>query len=116
VGWVQVTPRAEVPRFNRARSAKPSPADADLSVVWAISCFYMRRDARGRGLMTTLARAACGFAAGQGAQAVEAAPIAPRRRLLWGEGYVGLRSALERAGVVEVEKRTDLRSLMRWTP
>ncbi len=116
IGWVQVTPRAEVPRFNRARSAKPSPPDADLAAVWAVSCFFLRRDARMRGLMTVLAREACAFAARHGARAVEAAPIAPRRPLIWGEGYVGIRSALERAGFAEVEKRTDLRSLMRWVP
>jgi len=116
IGWVQVTPRADVPRFNRARSAKPSPADADLGTVWAVSCFYLRKDARGQGLMTTLARHACAFAARHGAQAVEAAPIAPHQPLIWGEGFVGLRSALERAGFAQVEQRTKLRSLMRWTP
>lgn len=116
VGWVQVTPRVDVPRFNRARSAKPSPPDADLAAVWAVSCFFLRKDVRKQGLMTVLAREACAFAARHGAQAVEAAPIAPRRPLIWGEGYVGIRSALERAGFMEVEKRTDLRSLMRWVP
>ncbi|SDE29713.1 GNAT family N-acetyltransferase [Rhodospira trueperi] len=116
VGWVQVTPRAEVPRFNRARSAKPSPPDADLNSVWALSCFYLRKDARRRGLMTVLAREACAFAARHGAAAVEAAPITPRRPLMWGEGYVGIASALERAGFLVVETRTDLRSLMRWVP
>ena len=116
VGWVQVTPRIDVPRFNKARSARPSPADADLGAVWAVSCFFLRKDVRGQGLMTTLAEAACAFAARCGARVVEAAPISPRRPLIWGDGFVGITSALQRAGFELVEKRTDLRSLMRWTP
>ena len=116
VGWVQVSPRAEVPRFNAARSARPSPPDADLETVWAVSCFFLRKDVRGQGLMTALARAACGFAAGCGARAVDAAAIAPRRPLIWGDGYVGIVSALQRAGFVAIERRTELRILMRWTP
>jgi GNAT superfamily N-acetyltransferase len=116
VGWVQITPRADIPRFNNARTARPTPPDADLGRVWAISCFFMRKDVRGRGLMTALAREACSFAAAHGADAVEAAPIEPRRPLIWGEGYVGIASALERAGFGVVERRTDIRSLMRWTP
>ena len=115
-GWVQVSPRADVPRFNAARSARPSPLDADLDRVWAVSCFFLRKAARGRGLMTGLARAACTHAAGHGATAVEAAAIAPRKPLIWGDGYVGIASALARAGFVAVEQRTELRTLMRWTP
>ncbi|MEO1090526.1 MAG: GNAT family N-acetyltransferase [Pseudomonadota bacterium] len=116
VGWVQVTPRSDVPRFNGARSAKPNAQDTDLDQTWAISCFFLRKDVRRQGLMTDLARAACAFAAERGAQAVEAAPIAPRRPLIWGEGYVGITSALQRAGFSTIEQRTELRTLMRWTP
>ncbi len=114
-GWVQVTPRADVPRFDRTRSARPPKNDAAAG-VWLVSCFFLRKDVRGRGLMEALARAACAYAASQGAVAVDAAPIAPRRPLVWGEGYVGIRSTLERAGFVALEQRTELRALMRWTP
>jgi len=97
-------------------SARPNPRDADLDRTWIISCFFLRREVRGEGLMTTLAEAACRHAAEHGAVAVEAAPVAPRRPLVWGEGFVGIASALERAGFAIVERRTELRSLMRWTP
>ena len=117
VGWVQVTPRAELPRFNGPRTAsRPDHPDADLQAVWAVSCFFIHRSARGVGLMTQLARAACAFAAEHGAQAVEAGAIAPQTPLIWGEGYVGIATALARAGFVTVEQRTKLRVLMRWRP
>jgi len=114
-GWVQITPRAEIPRFNRARTARPL-ADADLDATWAVSCFVVAKPARGRGLMTELARAACAYAADQGARAVEAAAVVPKRPLVWGEGFVGIVPALERAGFRSVEERSEIRRLMRWTP
>jgi hypothetical protein len=66
--------------------------------------------------MTTLARAACAHAAARGATAVEAAARRPGGSMAWGEGFTGLVPALLRAGFVEVEDRTPLRVLMRWSP
>ncbi|MDH3263693.1 MAG: hypothetical protein OEM24_06820 [Paracoccaceae bacterium] len=112
--WVQITPRAELPRFQRVPTARPAadtPEDA-----WALSCFFVRKDRQRQGLMTVLARAACGFAADHGAAAVEAAARRPGGGMAWGEGYTGLVPALLHAGFVEVEDRTPLRVLMRWTP
>ena len=115
VGWVQVTPRADTPRFNAARTATPEQG-ADVTAVWARSCFYIRRDARREGLMAGLARAACVLAAEHGATAVDAAPIASASKAAWEDGYVGFETALARAGFTVVERRTDRRALMRWVP
>jgi len=112
--WVQITPRAAVPRFQSATSARP--AAGSPPGAWALSCFFIRKDLRRRGVMTELARAACAFAAGRGAPAVEAAARRPTEAMAWGEGFTGLIPALARAGFVEVEARTPLRVLMRWTP
>ncbi len=117
VAWVQVTPRRDIPRFNGPRAASRPAADAkDLDSVWALSCFFIRKEGRGGGLMTPLAAAACAFAVEHGASAVEAAPVAPKGRLIWGDGYTGIVSALERAGFQRVEQRTERRWLMRWIP
>lgn len=113
MGWVQVTPRDELARFNRSRVARPTEGTAG---VWAVSCFFVRKDARRTGLMTALAGAACAHAARAGARAVEAAALEPKRPMIWGEGFVGLASALSRAGFVPVERRSETRVLMRWTP
>lgn len=115
VGWVQVTPRRDVPRFNRGRVSKPDGA-ADPDRVWALSCFFVAKPYRRTGLMTRLAEAACGFAAGAGADAVEAAALKPRPALQRSDGFVGMAPALERAGFRAVEDRSDVRVLMRWTP
>ncbi|QYK40416.1 MAG: GNAT family N-acetyltransferase [Paracoccaceae bacterium] len=111
--WVQITPRADVPRFQTATSARPA-ADTPPG-TWALSCFFIRRDLRRQGVMTQLARAACAHASSHGAAAVEAAARRPGGSFAWGEGFTGLVPSLARAGFVEVENRTTLRVLMRWT-
>ncbi len=113
--WVQITPRAAVPRFNAGRASRPGK-DADLTGVWAISCFFTAAGARGTGLMETLARAACDFAAGNGATAVEAAAIDAKPELQWSDGYVGITPVLMRAGFEVVERRGKVRTLLRWVP
>lgn len=112
--WVQITPRDELPRFQKVPTARP--AGDTPEATWALSCFFVRKDRQRQGLMTVLARAACSFAATQGAAAVEAAARRPGGSMAWGEGYVGLVPSLAAAGFVEVEERTPLRVLMRWTP
>ena len=59
VGWMQIGPRADVPEFNNAGrgSAPLDPADAADPRVWAISCFFIRNAARGKGLTHSLAEA-----------------------------------------------------------
>ncbi|MBJ3776933.1 GNAT family N-acetyltransferase [Acuticoccus mangrovi] len=111
VGWCRITPRAAVPRFNTTRTGRP---DGDIDDVWALTCFYIARTWRGQGLMRRLAEEAVAYAAAHGARAVEAAPIEPKRPLMWGEGYVGIASSLAAAGFEEVERRTPIRPFMRY--
>ena len=113
VGWVRITPRATVPRFNTIPTGRPA---GEIDGVWALTCFFTARGWRGKGLMRTLAKAACRYAAENGASAVDAAPLDTTRKLVWGEGFVGIASSLAAVGFVEIERRTTSRVLMRWTP
>ena len=60
VGWMQVGPRADVPEWNnQGRGSAPiDPADAGDPNVWAISCFFIRVKARGRGITNRRSRVA----------------------------------------------------------
>ncbi len=113
-GWVQITPRADVPRFQTAPTARPA-ADTPPG-TWAASCFFLRKDLRQKGHMTDLARAACQHAAASGATAVEAAARRMEGSWAWGGGFTGLAPSLLKAGFAEVESRTPQRVLMRWVP
>lgn len=75
-GWVRVGSRPDQPRLARTRLlAAHSREPWDDPAVWAITCFSVRREFRGLGLMGTLTEAAAGFAATHGARLVEAYPV-----------------------------------------
>ena len=113
VGWVHITPRADVPRFNNGRMSKPSDG-VDFDRTWAITCFYTAPSHRKQGMMAAMARAACYYAQKNGALRVEAAPMRPKPTLQRSEGYFGIAPALSRAGFDTVETRGENRLLMRW--
>ena len=112
VGWCAVGPRATLPRLNASRVARPLDG---IDGVWAVNCFYIRSGNRRQGLMRILLDGAVTFAAGQGAAIVEACPMETARKLIWGEGYVGLAPVFRAAGFEEVARRSPTRPLMRLT-
>ncbi|HEX5729708.1 GNAT family N-acetyltransferase [Microbacterium sp.] len=105
-GWVRVGPRAAQVRIGRTRYiAGHTPEPLDDPDVWAVSCFVVRREHRGRGLNARLLAAAVDFAREQGARLVEAYPIdttvgkKPANEL-----YHGILSVFEAAGFHEVAR------------
>lgn len=73
VGWMQIGPRADVPEWNnRGRGSAPvDPTDAVDPGVWAISCFFIRASARGRGVSHRLVEGGIAFARQNKARLVE---------------------------------------------
>ncbi|TIM95127.1 MAG: GNAT family N-acetyltransferase, partial [Mesorhizobium sp.] len=69
IGWMQIGPRADVPEWNnQGRGSAPvDPADAADPGVWAISCFFIRGKARGRGITHRLVEGGIDFARQNGA-------------------------------------------------
>jgi predicted GNAT family acetyltransferase len=112
IGWCAVGPRSSVSRFQTARTSKPTELEAP-DRVFAVTCFYVRSRYRGQGLMRKLAEAALTHAREQGAIAVDVCPIATDRKLVWGEGFVGLASVFRDLGFREIARRTPNRPLMR---
>jgi GNAT superfamily N-acetyltransferase len=98
VGWVGLGPRPDFERIERSRVIPrvegPTP--------WAIVCFVVAADARGRGVASALLAAAVDHARAAGAPAVEGYPIDPATlpdgRVGDTGAYVGTRSMFERAG------------------
>ncbi len=110
VGWCQVTPRSELAFLERAPRLQPLPAGP----VWSVSCFYIRRGYRRRGVSEALVRAAVVHAREAGAPALEAYPSDMREaadRSL--PTYTGIASVFERAGFRRVAGRTPARPIMR---
>src|SRR5262245_50637413 len=114
VGWVAISPRRAVHRFNISRisAAVDGPA-SDLDHTWALTCFYVRNSHRRGGLTRKLAEAAIDYARKQKAHCVEVCAIEPERTLSWGEAFVGVASVFGPLGLVEVARRSPRRPLLR---
>jgi GNAT superfamily N-acetyltransferase len=73
IGWCTVAPRPAYQRVLRSRALKPDdPAEPS---VWAVPCFFVRRDRRGSGVAAAMLDAAVAHAAAQGATAIEGYPV-----------------------------------------
>ncbi|MFI0846209.1 GNAT family N-acetyltransferase [Mesorhizobium sp. IMUNJ 23232] len=115
VGWMQIGPRADVPEWNNAgRVSAPLESDhgADLA-VWAISCFFIRNAARGRGLSHRMVAAGIAFARENGARLLEACPIDQSKDSRSIGLFVGSTRVFEKAGFARVAERKAGRPLVR---
>jgi predicted GNAT family acetyltransferase len=116
VGWMQIGPRADVPEWNNAGrgSAPVDPLHASDPAVWAISCFYVRTHARGKGLTHRLVEAGLAFARENDARFVEACPmdLSTGSRSL--SLFVGSTRVFEKAGFAKLVERKAGRPLMRY--
>lgn len=75
-GWIRVGPRTVQTRILRTRAITAATQELlDDSSVWAVTCFVVRREYRGRGLNAQLLRAAIDYARESGARAIEAYPV-----------------------------------------
>jgi GNAT superfamily N-acetyltransferase len=111
VGWCSVQPRESFPALERSRTL----ARVDSEPVWSVTCFYIARHFRGRGLMPELLTAAVNRAARQGARIVEAYPVEPGEKSPSSAIYTGLVPVFQRAGFVEVCRRSKRQPIMRKT-
>jgi GNAT superfamily N-acetyltransferase len=112
VGWCAVAPRERYPRLANSRVLAP----LDDRPVWSVVCFYVDRTERRRGLSVRLLRAAIDHVKRRGGRLVEGYPVVPRGADVPAAfAWTGLVSAFERAGFVEVARRSDARPIMRYT-
>lgn len=109
VGWVAVAPRQVYRRFERSRILQP----VDEKPTWSVPCFFIDRTQRGRGLTVALLRAACIYAASQGAERIEGYPNDPSRPMPAAFAWHGLASAFRTAGFREIARRSPTRPIMR---
>jgi len=109
VGWVSIAPREEYARLKRSSVMRA----IDDKPVWSITCFVVPSDHRGKGVATSLLRAAIAFAKEHGAETVEAYPIDRKDRINDSFLWFGAKSMYEKAGFVEVARPKPGRSLVR---
>jgi GNAT superfamily N-acetyltransferase len=107
VAWCQVTPRDAVPWLDQLWQLKR----IDDAPVWSISCLYVRKRYRRRGVTSRMIEAALQVARRENAPALEAYPfdasVSPSAS---GTGYA---SAFVRAGFKTIACRIPARPIMR---
>ncbi len=110
VGWCAIGPREDFPVLGRSRVLAP----VDDLPVWSVTCFFIVKYHRRKGLSVLLLREAVAFAANQGATIVEGYPVEPRKPEMPPVfAHTGLASAFRSAGFIEVARRSETRPIMR---
>jgi GNAT superfamily N-acetyltransferase len=111
IGWIALAPRSEYNRLEKSRILRP----VDERPTWSITCFYVARPFRKKGVTLMLLKAAAQYARQQGASLLEGYPIdtTGQEKLQDSSIYTGIMSAFIRAGFVEVERRSPTRPIMR---
>ena len=110
VGWCALAPREEYGALARSRLLKP----VDTQPVWSITCFFVARTHRRRGVTVALLKAAVPWVAGRGGTWLEGYPAEPSSGA-WPDAYAyhGTVAAFTRAGFREVARPSKTRAIMR---
>jgi GNAT superfamily N-acetyltransferase len=111
IAWCSIEPRQKFVFLANSRVLKP----VDDQLVWSISCLFVKKPYRRRGISAQMLRAAVEFASEQGAQVVEGYPVEPTMKktpdpFVW----TGIYSAFRAAGFKEVARRSKSRPIMRF--
>lgn len=110
VGWIAVEPRSAYPKLAHSRVLKP----VDEADPWSVTCFFVARQARRQGLTVEMLKAAIHYVREQGGKIVEGYPIDAERDLPDVFVYHGTAAAFQKAGFVEVARRSETRPIMRF--
>jgi GNAT superfamily N-acetyltransferase len=110
VGWCAASPREEYPRLESSKILQR----VDHRPVWSITCFFIAKPWRHRGLTVTLLRAVVAFAARQDCKIVEGYPVEPKNSDMPDVfASTGIASAFRKAGFRDVARRAATRPIVR---
>lgn len=113
IGWCAVAPRVEYHYLARSRVLRP----IDDRPVWSVSCLFVAKNHRNRGVAVQLLRAAVDMAGSAGAEVVEGYPVIPYAdRMPDAFAWTGTLSAFRSAGFEEVGRGSPKRPIMRAYP
>jgi GNAT superfamily N-acetyltransferase len=109
VGWCAVEPREAYPRLARSRILAP----VDERPVWSVTCFFVARSHRRKGITVQLLRAAVKHVRRLGGRIVEGYPVVPKAYHASSTAFAwtGFAPAFEAAGFKDCVARS--RPIMR---
>jgi GNAT superfamily N-acetyltransferase len=110
VGWIAVEPRESYPKLAHSRILKP----VDDRPVWSVTCFFVAKQFRRKGITVELLKAAVEHVRKQGGRIVEGYPVETEEDMPAPFIYTGAASAFQRAGFKEVARRSPTRPIFRF--
>jgi GNAT superfamily N-acetyltransferase len=110
VGWVAVEPRSAYPKLAHSRVLKA----VDNEDVWSITCFFVEKKHRRKGVTIELLKAAVEYVKSRGGKIVEGYPIDVHKKQPDAFVYTGTSSAFRQAGFVEVARHAPTRPIFRY--
>lgn len=111
IGWCAVAPREVYLRLENSRVWKR----IDNEPVWSITCFFIARSHRRKGLSVELLKGVIAYCEANHVKIIEGYPVVP-----YGDqvpaafAWTGIPSAFEKAGFVIAEKRSKSKPIMRY--
>ena len=109
VGWCALAPREKYVRLKKSRVLMP----IDDKPVWCVSCFFVAKSHRRKGLSVALLKAAVDYAGSHGATIIEGYPIEPKNKLPDAFAWTGILSSYLTAGFVEEKRHSQSRPIVR---
>ncbi len=110
VGWVAVEPWGQYPKLAHSHILKP----VDDQEVWSITCLFVEKKHRRRGLAVALIQAAVEHAGKSGGRIVEGYPVETKKNEAPPFIFTGTASAFRQAGFTEVARRSPSRPIFRY--
>ena len=111
VGWIAVEPRLAYPKLAHSRILKP----VDDSDVWSVTCFFVAKRARRQGVTVELLKTAVDYVREQNGKMVEGYPVDAKKDMPAPFVYTGTAAAFQKAGFIEVARRSETRPIMRYS-
>jgi GNAT superfamily N-acetyltransferase len=111
IGWIAVEPRSAYPKLAHSRILK-SVDDLD---VWSVTCFFVAKQVRRQGLTVELLKASVDYVREQGGKIVEGYPVDAKKDMPAPFVYTGTAVAFQKAGFIEVARRSETRPIMRYS-
>lgn len=111
MGWCAVAPREVYVRLACSRVLRP----LDDKPVWSVSCLFVAKPWRRRGVSVELLKAAVDFVKRQGGTIVEGYPVAPKQGALPDAfAWTGALAAFLKAGFREIPRWSESRPIVRY--
>lgn len=111
VAWCSVAPREKFIRLESSRVLKK----IDDEFVWSVSCFFILKEYRRKGLSIDLLKGAISFCKKKKVKILEGYPTVPyNKNIPAAFAWTGIPSSFVNAGFVEAARRSKSKPIMRY--